>query len=501
MGSPCVLAYRGCPELVDWWKEAQLMRNMGASMRAERVAALFVTAALVIGAGCQPRVVTVTQEVTRQVTVPVTQPPSPLPSLTIPPRAKASPTKAASLGNPLSTQEPGLMGIAPYPDAPLCSDSGDAHDNSLFHTLWDPIRGCHYDHEHGENPFTAEVAAAFPGFDLKELLGGVEVGHTDPSSSTENTKKHGGFKWQVDLNAPQGCAVGFEGGDVAVDAYAIQYHTFGPESVEFEARRHSSSALMRQCKPGNPEDKGYIYVVQLEDFGQRVSPYQGTVLPYPDSPSPAYKSSFGPYFTADCVGAGMPGCRTSVAEIMSSNSNANSIWTSKPTGSGPRPETSQLFRFLFRVRDTYQVFDSTDQEHPFTWLFVCGGAVYDPAGCRYNNSTTTIHEIAGNIPASWDGLAGFDTDPRPGRITAQGFVTKHGDRNPICVAANPDLDCYPIKMVGAFVGYYSSELSAGKVSNPTPEDTPERDIYFCNGVPCSETSPGAVPSGWIGPNN
>jgi hypothetical protein len=30
---------------------------------------------------------------------------------------------------------------------------------------------------------------------------------------------------------------------------------------------------------------------------------------------------------------------------------------------------------------------------------------------------------------------------------------------------------------------------------------PERDIYFCAGVPCSETTAGAVPSGWIGTEN
>jgi hypothetical protein len=69
---------------------------------------------------------------------------------------------------------------APYPEAPLCPDSGELHDNSLFHTLWDSARGCHYDHEHGQNPFAPEVAAAFPGLDLQTLIGGVGVGHTNP---------------------------------------------------------------------------------------------------------------------------------------------------------------------------------------------------------------------------------------------------------------------------------------------------------------------------------
>jgi hypothetical protein len=403
--------------------------------------------------------------------------------------------------NQPSTPAPASMSIAPFPDAPLCPDTGEAHDNSLFHTIWDEKRGCHYDHEHGQNPFVPEVAAAFPGFDLLQLLGGVEVGHTDPSSPAENTAKHGGFKWQVDLSAPHGCELGFEGGEVAVDAYAIQYHVFGQQSIEFEARNHSTAALLRQCLPGDPSDKGYIYVVQLQEFGQRVVPYQGFVLPYPNNPVPAYDSPSGPYLTSDCVGNGLTGCRSSLDSITSGSLNTNSIWTSKPTGKGERPETPSLFRLLFRIRDNYQVLDSSDLTHPFTWLFVCGGATYNPAGCRYNNSTTTIHEVAGNIPASWDGLEGFDTDPRPGRITATGYVTKFGTLNTTCTAADPDLDCYPIKMVGAFVGYYSSEFSATKVSNSTPLDTPERDIYFCNGAVCAEADPGAAPSGWVGPNN
>ena len=120
-------------------------------------------------------------------------------------------------------------------------------------------------------------------------------------------------------------------------------------------------------------------------------------------------------------------------------------------------------------------------------------------GCRYNNSTGRIHEIYGTIPAEWDNLAGFDTDERPGRITAGGFVTHFGDLNPDCTAAGPD--CHPIKMIQAFVGYYGSHLIADKSDQFSPETQPERDIYFCGEAVCSETDSGAMSSGWIGPNN
>jgi hypothetical protein len=342
------------------------------------------------------------------------------------------------------------------------------------------------------------VAATFPGFDLWALLGGVGVGHTNPSSSMENMHKHGGFKWQVLLSHPHGCA-GYESSPIGVDASAIQYHAFGDYAIEFETRVHSAAALLRQCRTDNPSDHGYLYVVQHVDYGQRVVPYQGSVMPYPDTPNPAYDSNLAPYFTMDCLGNN-PMCRT-VQDIQDLNRNANSIWTSDPVnlvGSG-----SNLFELLFRVRDNYQLLDFRDRTYPFTFVWLCsedGGASFSPAsGCRYNNSTTRIHEISGTIPAAWDNRPGFDTDPRSGRITAEGFVTHFGDLNPACTA--PGQDCHPIKMAQAFVGYYGSQLFDDKLDLLAPEAEPERDIYFCGGQVCAEGDPGAMPSGWIGQNN
>ena len=219
---------------------------------------------------------------------------------------------------------------APFPDAPLCPDLGESHDNSLFHTLWDSACGCHYDHEHGQDAFTPEVAATFPGFDLHALLGGVGVGHTNPSSPMENTHKHGGFKWDVTLSHSAGC-VGGEGATVGVDAAVIQYHAFGDYSIEFEARTHSALAVLRQCLEGNPTDYGYVFVNQLQDYGQRVAPYQGNVLPYPDVPVPAYKSNLKPYFSIDCTG-GVPPCDKypTLQSYVDRNISADSLWVSQP---------------------------------------------------------------------------------------------------------------------------------------------------------------------------
>ncbi len=386
---------------------------------------------------------------------------------------------------------------APYPGAALCPDSGVAHDANLFHALWDSTRGCHYDHEHGTSPFTAEVAAAFPDFDLQALLGGIQVGTTNPTSPMENSMKHGGFKWQEDLDIP---CVPFESASYCVTASVIEYHAFGDYSLEMETRNHSTVALVKVCDPANVTDCGYLFTVQHQEYGQRVSQYQGDLVPYPNNPIPAYDVGLGPYFTVDRYGTCF-GCRSSLAFVRSSNINANSVWTSKPTGIGERPQTSALFRLLFRIRDNYQLLEwaSVLDGYPFNFGFVCGDTAYNPVGCRYNNSASHVHEVAGNIPAAWDNLAGFDTDTRIGRITAQGFTTRFGELMLDC--AEVGLDCFPVKLHGMFVGSYGGALPGQKVSNPDPLSNPERDLYFCSGVPCSETSPGSVPSGWIGAGN
>jgi hypothetical protein len=167
----------------------ETMKNVKITSRRAATVAMTVGVTLLLMAGCQSSTITITQEVTRQVevTVLVTQPFGPQPTVS------AQKTKMPPAGQPqqplLATEQ---VGIAPYPDAPLCTDTGEAHDNNLFHTLWDSTRGCHYDHEHGQNPFMQKVVDTFPGLDLRTLTGDVGVGHSNPSSPMENTHKHGG---------------------------------------------------------------------------------------------------------------------------------------------------------------------------------------------------------------------------------------------------------------------------------------------------------------------
>jgi hypothetical protein len=380
---------------------------------------------------------------------------TPVPSETPAPSATFLPTVFAP-ETPAAPQ----IDHAPYPAAPLCA----SHSTSAFHTLWNAA-GCHYDHEHGESPFTADVAASFPGFDLRAALGGVEVGHQHPTSPVEFAGKHGGWKWQVNLNMP--CVGGFEGAVWGVRDAVIGYHAFGPQSVELEARVHSTVMLLNLCDPATG-DAGTLFIIEHQDYGQRVAPYQGFVLPYPNTPLPAYLGGLGPYWSVDCFGTALPGCRPSVEYVRDRSLNVSSTVTSKGHRAGTNSGYSDL---LWRVRDNYEILDASDMTHPFTWV---------PLGGRYNNTTTRVHEVGGLLPGTWDA----DGD---GRAT----------------------DAFPIEsgtvvMVGAPVGVrYGADLcpTGAKCSNPDPATNPERDIYFCGGLVCAETDAGAMSSGWIGAEN
>jgi hypothetical protein len=86
-----------------------------------------------------------------------------------------------------------------------------------------------------------------------------------------------------------------------------------------------------------------------------------------------------------------------------------------------------------------------------------------------------------------------------GTVTAEDFVTRFGVLNLSCTQAGSA--CFPVKLVNAYVGTYGGQLSSVKHSDTTPVTNPERDIYFCAGVPCAETAPSAAPSGWLGSEN
>lgn len=374
--------------------------------------------------------------------------------------------------------------VAPSPSAPLCA----VHDPSVYHALWNDVLGCHYDHEHGDMDFAQ--ATAHLGLDVLTLTG-AEISYPWQTPD-ENALKHGGYKWTFKTTNEDPC-IPAENGPNGTDGFAVEFHARG-NGVEHMHRVHSSFIAVVICNTSG--GRGVLATGGWQDYGQRTSGYQGLVLALPDQPQPSYPSGLAPYVALSCYNdVGSPDCGAKAT-------HSDATWVSRPQmtpGSG-----HVLAQLLFRARDTHQwVNGSTRQSPPPTFRWVCGNAAYNPAGCRGNNTTATIHQVFGVVPDAWDMLDGL----ADGKVTYVGFTDRWGNVVSDCLSVS--LDCVPLYLrdvpIGGFSTTFDDALLAFSIAA-----LPERDIYFCSsagkGAPsapyvCTETSYGATPSGWLSADN
>ena len=152
--------------------------------------------------------------------------------------------------------------VAPYASAPPCR----FHNNRAFHTLWNKVEGCHYDHHHGDNPH--EVDDIF-GTSLFSLMGG-EISHPWQTFSTagyENDLKHAGYFWHVrrDLQ-PQPGQDRHPRQNAYIKAFRVLVHQH-PSGRDAAVRFHSGvfEALVADVETGQ---EGYIQIPGMwVDFG------------------------------------------------------------------------------------------------------------------------------------------------------------------------------------------------------------------------------------------
>lgn len=127
--------------------------------------------------------------------------------------------------------------IDPFPSAPLCP----SHNNRAWHSLWDSVRGCHYDHHHGDDPNS--VNDIF-GTNLLTLMGGT-ISHpwqTFSSAGLENDVKHTGYFWHVRRGMPcdtSPCITAFR---MLVHQHptmdsAVRYHSYAFEAATSDGGR------------------------------------------------------------------------------------------------------------------------------------------------------------------------------------------------------------------------------------------------------------------------
>ncbi len=365
----------------------------------------------------------------------------------------------------------------PFPGAPLCA----SHNDTMWHGLWNDQLGCHYDHEHGKDPHASPLWSQYIG------VIGQEVSYPWQTPN-ENAQKHYGYKydWRENL-----ACTGRENSQHGVRAYLIERHSVGDYSVAFQAPFHSSAGTVVICNKSGSGPDGTITVGGWQTSGQRTSPYQGVILGFDyNAQYPGYQpydAAREPYIALDCVGSD---CNRTLQNV-----TGGSTWIFEPVNL----EGNSLLSFLFRTRDAHNVVDGNSRfgsSDNLVFLYVCsddGGATFRQANCRNNNTTGAVHEIMGEIPNSWDNLDGVVD----GRVTFEGHVDRFGNLT-TCSVQGPD--CIPVKLVNAQVGSYGMQDSGGR-QPLSREALPELDIYFCGSTVCTETSPGAVPSGWASLKN
>lgn len=174
----------------------------------------------------------------------------------------------------------------PYADAPRCP----SHNPHEWHGLWDPARGCHYDHEHKHNPGIlydgmppyerAEAQAMLNLFGPPgEWFGGTSISYpwqtfhgSGPDyperphdwNMHENSAKHGGYGWLVRYNIPNYAGENTEW----VKDFRLQYHaimgTPGAlvryHSFTLEANVCIASKGCRLMRTGGWIDYGHLIV-------------------------------------------------------------------------------------------------------------------------------------------------------------------------------------------------------------------------------------------------
>ena len=373
-----------------------------------------------------------------------------------------------------------VSAVTPYPSAPAC----ESHDDTAYHGLWNDIDGCHYNHTHFLDPLAVQIVAVFG--DLTQYTGqevsypwqtwagaGPNLDAPPANAIFENDAKHNGYKFDFYDFTSQGiCPVAYEGVESVPVAWLIERHSLG-HKPDFMARIHSMWAMVKFCIPGESEP-AYLYTGGHQDFGQRVSPYQGNIFPIPGSPNPQYDSARAPYIAHGCIGNAS--CRGPVG-------TSNISWISF----AQMIPGHRLFGFGFRSNDSQQKIDVSggfNQSDPvFKYLCADAQGNYVAAGCTMNHSTGHTYQVTGEIPAEYDLLDGVNDD----RVNYEGYTDRWG--NIVQGCSGIALDCVPVLMDNLPVGTYHVNVAAYGLTG-IHTGLPEFDVMF-----------GTTPSGWIGSEN
>ena len=323
------------------------------------------------------------------------------------------------------------------------------HDPTVWHPLVNEEAGCHYDHQHGDDPnyvndIFGEPGAWFgqPGqsisypwqtFPLTDELDSPD-NHPD---SLENVKKHEGYNWVVrrDQNCPD---TGY-----CIKDFRLQFH--GMFMAKGAAvRYHSFSAEMRLCKDGNDLSTCGIYRTGgWQDHGPLV------VVP---QDSDCWASTQEKYDEVHIPLAADGNFSRDFGELQDElrchKNLSDSIINSGPSFDKPYAEWwtngSTDFRYVVKVFDPIGPVEETSPgSGEIKPLFFCDEA---NTNCRWNQSMFTAD--LGYVTKIWNLYGGVEVDENKDGKTdltlGKVYIDRHGDANHDCSA--PGYNCIPLEI-------------------------------------------------------
>ena len=191
---------------------------------------------------------------------PTVEPTNPPPQPTQPPIEPTNPPPQPTTPppQPTSPPPPPVGNIQPFAGAPACEDIGVAHDARAWHGIWNYQYGCHWSHEHKQNPH--EVDYIF-GTEYYSLAGG-ELSYPwqtysgageafeayAPGAMLENEGKHEGYAWHHFTNGLEICDQSLLLGNQCFDSFRVETHQIGGEMGAL-TRFHSVYAEGIACTP------------------------------------------------------------------------------------------------------------------------------------------------------------------------------------------------------------------------------------------------------------
>lgn len=313
-------------------------------------------------------------------------------------------------------------GIAPYKDAPLCP----SHDKTRWHGIWDAERGCHYDHEHKDNPgifykgmssaernkaqalnaVFGEPGAWFGGTSISypwQTFMGANSDYPAASPKNENAMKHEGYGWISEAWLPQS-------GNTWVRDYRVEYHAIFA-AMGAVTRYHSFSLEANVCQ----ENRG-CHIVRTGgwlDFGHLIAGNRVVEIDGQEGDGVRRRihTSYNAWYETDVELFGSPafwyGRLTHPDQLA-----ADWQWD------GPQNPFDRLVIAL----ETSDTWAYIDPDAPVENYFYC--PAFD---CNKNGSTIKLHRL--------------DLFTRPDMLEFAGFTDRYGLVNESCTAVG--LDCIP----------------------------------------------------------